>query len=315
MGQLARRRFMRYMRTGPVDGVPAAGGGGAGAVQGGQNQGGGQQGAGGGGPPNGQQQNQQGQQGGQQNQGGSVLDAARQGVGGFDGNQQQNQGQQNQQQQGGGQQGGLSQDVLDAIGRTVQSAVDRHVNTINNPGGGRNRNQGDGNQQQNQQGNDGGQQQTVHRVDQGARREARLAFREYVSDAMNGRFLSDVERQAAVQMGTAAIATWDGDGDADQYGHQVAQTVATTVKELAKSYERLTIEGLRKAGRLKDDGQGPGAGSGPAGFALPAAATGFVLPTTGGQVTQKNPAQAVANAAALAGEYNQRAGHVQQATT
>lgn len=325
MGQLARRRFMRTMRTGPGDfPTGATGGGGQGGQQ--QQQQGGQQGAGGGGPPNnnqqqgnnGQQQNgqQQQNQGGQQN--GSVLDAARQGAGGYDGNQGGQQ--QNNGQQGGQQQGPLSQDVLDAIGRTVQSAVDRHVNTLNNPGGGRSRNnqqQGGNGQQQGGQGgngNDGGQQ--VHRVDQGARREARLAFREYVSDAMQGRFLSDVERQAAVQMGTAAIATWDGDGDADRFGHDVAQQVASTIKDLAKSYERLTIEGLRKQGRLKDDGQGPGAGSSPAGFTLPVGgSTGFQLPTVAGQ-PQRNPQQAVNNAAALAAQYNQAAGHpAPQATT
>lgn len=317
MGQLARRRFMRTMRTAPMDGGPPAGGGGGGNNGGQQNQGGGQQGAGGGGPPNngGQQnQNQGGQSGGQQNQGGSVLDAARQGAGGFDGNQggQQNTGQRGQQQ------GPLT---AEDVARIVESAVDRRVNALNNPGGGRNRNQGNqndgqGNGNGNQNGGDGGNT-NVHRVDQGARREARLAFREYVGDQV--RFLSDVERNAAVRIGTAAIAMWDGHGDADAFGKQVAGEVAATVQELGRMYERVTLEALRKQGRLKDDGQqGPGAGSGPAGFPLLNAANGFQLPTAqGGVVNQKNPQQAVSNAAALAAQYNQQAGHqpAQQATT
>lgn len=289
-------RFVRLMRTGPVDGLPVVGGGGGPQGQG-QQQDGGQQGAGGGGPPA-DQQGQQGQQQGQGDPFGGLLDQAR----------QQQAGDQQQGQQGGqqGQQSGPL--TAEDVARIVESAVDRRINAINNPGGGRGRGQQAGTQQQGQQQGQQGEQQPVARVDQGARREARLAFREYVGDQI--RFLSDVERAAANQIGTAMIATWDGDGDADQFGRHVAGQVAATVKDLGEMYKRTTIEALRKQGLLKDQPSGPGAGSALAGFPLPTGGTGFVLPTNG--VQQKNPQAAIQNAISLADQYNQRAGYVKQ---
>lgn len=300
-GRALNSRLVRLMRTGPVDGLPAVGGGGGQEGQG-QQQGGGQQGAGGGGPPPGQQGQQGQQQGGQGDPFGGLLDQARQQQAG---DQQQGQGQQSGQQ---GQQSGPL--TAEDVARIVESAVDRRINAVNNPGGGRNRNQGQqGNQQQGQQNSQPDQQQ-VARVDQGARREARLAFREYVGDEI--KFLSPVERAAANQIGTAMIATWDGDGDADQFGRHVAGQVAATVRDLGEMYKRTTIEALRKQGLLKDQPQGPGAGSALAGFPLPTGGTGFVLPTNGGGIPQKNPQAAIQNAVAMADQYNQRAGYVKQ---
>jgi hypothetical protein len=312
-GRALNSRMVRYMRTGPIDGIPLVGGGGGGTGVGqGQQQGGGQQGAGGGGPPagqQGQQQQGQGQQGGQgqqqQDPYADLFNNARN-----DGGQQGQPGQQQGQQggQGGGQQ--LPDNLADVIGRAVESAVDRRINAINNPGGGRNRNQG----QQGQgdgQGQGNGQQQQVAAVDQGARREARLAFREYLGDQI--RFLSDTERNAAVQIGTAMIATWDGQGDADQFGRQVSAAVAQTVKDLAEMYRRTAVEALRKQGLLKEQPQGPGAGSGFAATSVPTGAgSGFVLPSITGaaNVTQKDPQRALNGALAAAAAYNQQAGHI-----
>lgn len=294
-GRTMNHRFVRVMRTSPTHQEPGAGTAGGGGVGQGQQQGGGQQGAGGGGPPQqqdgqqGQQQSGQGQQGGDPF--GGLLDQARQ--------QQGQQGGGQQPGQGGGQQQGQPVLTAEAVAQIVESVVDRRINAANNPGGGRGRHQQGGNQNQNQQ------QEQVPQVDQGARREARLAYREYVGDQIA--FLNDTERAAAVQIGTAMIATWDGDGDADAFGKNVANSVASTMRELGEMYKRVTIEALKKQGLLKDQPQGPGAGSGSAAYSIPAGGSGFVLPgTTGG--AQKNPQAAISAAAAAAAKYNEAAG-------
>lgn len=254
----------------------------------------------------GQQQGQQGGQGQQQQDPYADLFNNARNQGG------QQQGQQGQQQggQGGGQQ--LPDNLADVIGRAVESAVDRRINAINNPNGGRNRNQGQQGQGDGGQGQEQGQQQQVARVDMGDRREARMAFREYLGDQI--RFLSDTERNAAVQIGTAMIATWDGhhDGGPDGFGHQVAAAVAQTIRDLGEMYKRTAIDALRKQGLLKEQPQGPGAGSGFAATSVPnGAGSGFVLPsiTGGANVAQKDPQRALNGALAAAAAYNQQAGH------
>jgi hypothetical protein len=284
--------------------------GGDGTNDGGQPQGQ-PQGQPGAGQPQGQPQG--GQQGGQQGQGGNpldnLLDQARQNGG------QQQQGQQGQpgQPQGGQQQGQQPQYATpEDVARIVESALDRRANAIHNPGGGRNRGGQQGQQGQGQgQGNggqDGGQQQ-VASVDHGARREARLAFREYLGDQI--RFLSDTERNVAVQMGTANIATWDGEGDADQFGRQVAQNVAAAVKDLGAMYTRVVTEQLRKQGLLKEQPQGPGAGSAPAGGLIPAMTVGGTATPLNGfaGLAPSGASPALSGALAAAQAYNQKAGY------
>lgn len=286
-------RFARLMRDGNQDGGPPnAGGGGSGG--GGQNQG--QGGAGG---------NNGGQGGQNQDQG---LDNLFDDVD-DDGGQGGGQGGSGQ---GGDQGATFSQAQMQQITQLFESGFDRRITQMNQRRR-RSQNQPPANQQQ----NDSGQQNQAPAapqqpvVDAGARREARIAFRDYITDEMQGRFVSAMERQAAMAFGQNLVSGWDGDGDADEFGREAARQVAQTIRGLRDHYRDLTVRQLRKRGLLTDQGQQSG-GQATLGGTVPGA--GSIAPVQLPEPTKA--AKAVQAAVGLAGEFNARNGHqVQQPAT
>lgn len=266
----------------------------------------------------GQQTGQQGQ-GGQQGQNpfgdliGSAADqqgqqGAGQQFGGF-GQQQTGQGQQGGGQQQGGQGqnlGGQAQGTLTLD--QVNSLLDRRINqafdTLANRFGGGQQNQGgqagQGQQQgggnQGQQGTGQPQSPAAPQQDQGAVREARLAFREYMGDHL--RFVSETERQHAMLIGSSTIANHQGPiQDTDALGREVARQVSESIQGLRRHYQDTLIGELRRQGRLNETDQTRGGGSGPA------SGPGFNA-QTGDKLAGK-----VANAQNMAAAINADRGH------
>jgi hypothetical protein len=302
-GRAINRRLRRAVlgRTGPQgEGGQGVGGGGQQGAnqQGGQNTGTGQggQGAGGGGD------------GGDPFAGlFDDIDLSGQGTGQQFGNQGGQQGGQGQQQ--AGQQGGNVQYVTP---QQMQAEIDRRVNqvvqTLNrryqNGQQQRQQNQNSGGQQGQQQ-NAGGQgdgfQAQAPTVDQGAVREARMAFREYLNDEFKP--ISTVEREFAVNIGVAVLGTRDlADADPDQVGREVARQTAQSMLAARKTVRDATIAQLKKQGaftqefleKTKQGGGQSAAGAGSAG------ATAFLAPQAG--------AEGWAKGAAAAAKFNQQQG-------
>lgn len=136
----------------------------------------------------------------------------------------------------------------------VESRIDRRLNAVLRE---IRKGQG-GSPAQRQKQADGGQQ-TGSGVDL---RSARLAYREYVGDAV--KFVSTVERQAAAKLANGLIAEKiaSGEDDEDVIGAEVAETVAETILGLRKHYEERSRAGLRRQGALPDPKRGQGGNEG-----------------------------------------------------
>lgn len=273
------------------------------------------------GNPGNQQGTDQGQQTGQQvtplpgsppNPWLGLLDVAPQ-----PGQGQPQQGQQFTAQPGQvqGAQGWPQQQMVDLIGRAVQSAVDRRVNQMTNPQW----QQAHGQPQPPtvvptpppfQQGTNpapAGYNFTVppwpSEADQ---REARMAAREYLGDRIT--FGSEAERAMAVDLTSALIPTQLLMGmTPNQAALNVAQTVADRVGSLRRTYEDQAVRALRSRGLLVETPQGP-----------PAMAGSVGLPQGGlpvGTAQQHNAAAKAAKLAVWAQEENaQRGWNTQTAT-
>jgi hypothetical protein len=198
----------------------------------------------------------------------------------------------------------FSEAQVNALGTMFERALDRRINAVL-----KDRRQAKPKPPVTQNdGNQGGQEQAVT-VDRGAQREARLAFREYVGDRV--KFVSEVERQHAMALGANQVAGWDGDGDPDQFGAQVAENVGASVLALRKHYRDLTVSQLRRRGQLKEEPKSNGQLGTEGGFQLPAPTGG--APGAGSAHAQTLPpvtraAAAVQNAVNLAAEFNQANG-------
>ena len=88
-------------------------------------------------------------------------------------------------------------------------------------------------------------------------RAARLTFKEYLGDEVS--FIGAEERKFAMDLGSALIgakaASFD---DEELLGREVADEVASKVKELRSYYEKRTLDALRRRGALKQqEGQPP----------------------------------------------------------
>jgi hypothetical protein len=270
--------------------------------------GGGNAGAGGqqtGGQAGGQQQNDAGAGGADGGGGGDPFEGLFDDLDtGGDGSGAGNGGQGSGAGQGGGQQ---NQFDPQQFMQQVESAMDRRINKLVNTLQGRYQN-GRRNQQQSQQngqqqnqgaGDDNAQSHTV--VDQGAVREARMAFREYLTDMFKP--LSPVEREFAVNIGSAVIGSRDlTDSDPDDIGREVARQTSQAMLAARKSVRDATIAQLKKQGaftqefleKTKQGGGQSAAGAGSAG------ATAFLAPQAG--------AEGWAKGAAAAAKFNQQQG-------
>ena len=84
-------------------------------------------------------------------------------------------------------------------------------------------------------------------------REARLAYREYVSDEI--KFLGNEEREHAMTLAQGLIHQQVEvlGADPDTAGREAAKTVAKQIKSLRKHYESRTITALKRSGALPED--------------------------------------------------------------
>lgn len=88
--------------------------------------------------------------------------------------------------------------------------------------------------------------------DSGDMREARIAGREYLTDAVKT-FLSSDEREIAMDLLKAKVIGHVSSGmDPDEAGQRAAEEVARKVKTMRKTYEEATKKRLRRSGALKD---------------------------------------------------------------
>jgi hypothetical protein len=294
--RMSGQRWASVMRDADPNGGSGGGGGAPQGQQGGQGQG----------------QQQQGQgQGGAGSGGGGSGDAFWTAAAGAQ------QGQVGGQQQGGQQpgQGGQGQQPavvttadLQAFGATLaaqmQSEFDRRVNMIVNG-----RRGGQGGQQQGQGGQQGGQPPAGQQgsdqqpVTSSATlsadfREARMAFRDYVSSGFT--FLDTEEHGLATALGTQLLAA-QPITDPDLAGRTVATQVHDQIRKIRDRYRKAVIAQLAATGQYVEKPQGGQGGpgtpaSGPAGY-MPS----FATP---GARTSKFDA-----AKQAAAQYNQANGH------
>lgn len=216
-------------------------------------------------PPGGQAQ-----QGQQQDPGtsGSILeqmanqDQQNQPGEGGTGGQGEQQGQQQQQtQQGQVDMQTLIQQLEERLGQRFDAIADRRVNAILNEMRRTGQTPGQQTEQQQQQ-PPPAQQSAPGQSTAAVERAARLAFREYIGDEL--RFINAEERAFAMDLGQSLIREQAGpDADEDRVGRDVARSVADRVKKLRKTYEDLTVAGLRQRGALVErPGQPPRANVG-----------------------------------------------------
>lgn len=207
---------------------------------------------------------QQGTAGGQQ-QGGSLFDNPPAG-----GQQQVPDGQQSGTQGGGQQAGGqgfvMTPEIQSVIAAEANRIADRRINQITQgrgQQGGGDQNGGQGNQGGGQQQDHGSGQQTGGQqdrgnsgsrqgVESGALREARLVFREYVSDEIT--FLGNEERDLGRQIASSTLPTLLAQGmDVDEAGRQAARLVGETLRTARTFYQGQTIRALQSRGALPQD--------------------------------------------------------------
>jgi hypothetical protein len=167
--------------------------------------------------------------------------------------------------------------MMDLIGRAVQSAVDRRINQQNNPQWQQAHGQPGQPGQQPQQGQPGFPPPTGYQQpptyqpaapagpSEADQREARMAAREYLGDRIT--FGSEAERAMAVDLTSALIPTQLLMGmTPNQAALNVAQTVADRVGSLRRTYEAQAVNTLRSRGLLVETPQGPAALGGSVGL-------------------------------------------------
>lgn len=186
--------------------------------------------------------------------------------------------------------------LLDLVGRAVQSAVDRRINQQHNP------------QWQQAHGQQGAAVQpgqpgvppayppagyapappAPSGPSEADRREARMAAREYLGDQIQ--FGSDAERAMAVDLTAALIEPQLLLGmTPNQAGMAAAQTVAQRVTSLRRTYEDQAVRALRSRGLLNEPPQAPAGMAGSVG-----------LPQGGTPVSTAQVQQTTAKASKLA---------------
>lgn len=166
----------------------------------------------------------------------------------------------------GGDEGGdqgeqLSPAMQALITREANRIADQRINQVLQRQGGqrggqrRQQAQQQPQQQQQQQGQQEQQQQPQAgspAVSPGDLREARLVYREYVTDQI--RFVGDEERAFAADLATSMIPGLLEKGlDIEDAGRQVAQEVAARVKKTRTFYQQQTIKALQQRGALPED--------------------------------------------------------------
>lgn len=155
----------------------------------------------------------------------------------------------------------------DDLDRAAQRIADRTVNAVlKDLRGTRKGNKPD--QQRRSSGEDEQRgQDRAGSADPSDTREARMAFREYVTD--RHRFVDPAEREIANTLGGHVIGQQLTEhGDPDRAGRAAADSVAEQLGHYRRSVEKATVAALRKRGALADTpNAGRGGGSAPPGQA------------------------------------------------
>lgn len=180
----------------------------------------------------------------------------------------------------GGQSGQQGEYVTQAeFESTLDRRINQAVNTIVNRLGGDRGGQQQGDQQDKGGGSGGqsqsrsGQQGTQSGPAAGDVREARLAYREYVTGEI--KFLGNEERTHAMGLAQAMLVERLSQGDdPETAGREVAKNVGAQMKALRSHYEGKVVAALQRTGQLPKDGRGNGQPL--RGGTAPGAQSGFI---------------------------------------